>query len=224
MRPSCERFFAPESPRLADFERRGSVVVGDVHPDVAEVAGALTPVPGGVGPLTIAMLLKNTVAAAQGAPRSPDACCCAALTGGIATGKSYCIARFAALGVPGHRCRSCSRATRSRPGRPASRRSSTGSAPRSCSADGTLDRAALGPHRVRRRAARAPISKSIVHPDVYRRIREWLVESARRQTRLAIADIPLLFETGTRPRLRQGHRVCLRAGRADPPADGREIA
>jgi methylenetetrahydrofolate dehydrogenase (NADP+)/methenyltetrahydrofolate cyclohydrolase len=53
------------SQRLADFERRGSIVVGDVHPKVADVAGALTPVPGGVGPLTIAMLLKNTVAAAK---------------------------------------------------------------------------------------------------------------------------------------------------------------
>ncbi len=50
--------------RYAVFEKRGSVVVGDVHPEVTEVAGALTPVPGGVGPLTIAMLLKNTVAAA----------------------------------------------------------------------------------------------------------------------------------------------------------------
>jgi len=57
--------FPPESTRIADYERRGSVVVGDVHPEVAEVAGALTPVPGGVGPLTIAMLLKNTVAAAK---------------------------------------------------------------------------------------------------------------------------------------------------------------
>ena len=57
--------FPATSPRLADFDRRGSVVVGDVHPEVAEVAGALTPVPGGVGPLTIAMLLKNTVAAAR---------------------------------------------------------------------------------------------------------------------------------------------------------------
>jgi methylenetetrahydrofolate dehydrogenase (NADP+)/methenyltetrahydrofolate cyclohydrolase len=52
------------SPRVMDFDRRGSVVVGDVHSRVAEVAGALTPVPGGVGPLTIAMLLKNTVTAA----------------------------------------------------------------------------------------------------------------------------------------------------------------
>ena len=40
------------------------MVVGDVHPEVAEVAGALTPVPGGVGPLTIAVLLRNTVKAA----------------------------------------------------------------------------------------------------------------------------------------------------------------
>ena len=40
-------------------------MVGDVHPEVAEIAGALTPVPGGVGPLTIAMLLKNTVTAAE---------------------------------------------------------------------------------------------------------------------------------------------------------------
>jgi methylenetetrahydrofolate dehydrogenase (NADP+)/methenyltetrahydrofolate cyclohydrolase len=57
--------FPPDSPRRADFERRGSVVVGDVHPGVGAVAGALTPVPGGVGPLTIAMLLKNTVTAAR---------------------------------------------------------------------------------------------------------------------------------------------------------------
>jgi methylenetetrahydrofolate dehydrogenase (NADP+) / methenyltetrahydrofolate cyclohydrolase len=60
-----EKLFAPDSPRRADFERRGSLVVGDVHPGVVDVAGALTPVPGGVGPLTIAMLLKNTVAAAR---------------------------------------------------------------------------------------------------------------------------------------------------------------
>jgi methylenetetrahydrofolate dehydrogenase (NADP+)/methenyltetrahydrofolate cyclohydrolase len=59
------RLFEPGSARFADFSRRGSLVVGDVHPHVTEVAGALTPVPGGVGPLTIAMLLKNTVAAAQ---------------------------------------------------------------------------------------------------------------------------------------------------------------
>jgi methylenetetrahydrofolate dehydrogenase (NADP+) / methenyltetrahydrofolate cyclohydrolase len=61
----AEQLFGAGSARLADFDRRGALVVGDVHPRVADVAGALTPVPGGVGPLTIAMLLKNTVAAAQ---------------------------------------------------------------------------------------------------------------------------------------------------------------
>jgi methylenetetrahydrofolate dehydrogenase (NADP+)/methenyltetrahydrofolate cyclohydrolase len=52
-------------PRRSLFERKGSVLVGDVHPEVAEVAGALTPVPGGVGPLTIAMLMANTILAAE---------------------------------------------------------------------------------------------------------------------------------------------------------------
>ena len=64
-RAEVESLFAPESTRRADFERRGSLVVGDVHPAVAGVAGALTPVPGGVGPLTIALLLRNTVTAAE---------------------------------------------------------------------------------------------------------------------------------------------------------------
>jgi methylenetetrahydrofolate dehydrogenase (NADP+)/methenyltetrahydrofolate cyclohydrolase len=60
-----EKIFGAASPRLASLAKRGTVVVGDVHPSAAEVAGALTPVPGGVGPLTIAMLLKNTLAAAE---------------------------------------------------------------------------------------------------------------------------------------------------------------
>ncbi len=47
------------------FRAKGSTLVGDVHPEVAEVAGSLTPVPGGVGPLTIAMLMFNTVKAAK---------------------------------------------------------------------------------------------------------------------------------------------------------------
>ena len=57
-------WFEPGHKRRDAFEKRGSLVMGDVHPAVEQVAGALTPVPGGVGPLTIAMLLKNTVTAA----------------------------------------------------------------------------------------------------------------------------------------------------------------
>jgi len=52
-------------PRLATFRKNGTLLVGDVHPSVADIAGALTPVPGGVGPLTIAMLMANTLRAAQ---------------------------------------------------------------------------------------------------------------------------------------------------------------
>jgi len=64
-RGAVERIFLPGSKGRDTFARRGSVVVGDVHPEVVDVAGALTPVPGGVGPLTIAMLLKNTLRAAE---------------------------------------------------------------------------------------------------------------------------------------------------------------
>jgi methylenetetrahydrofolate dehydrogenase (NADP+)/methenyltetrahydrofolate cyclohydrolase len=60
-----QQFFAGNSKREENFRKKGSTLMGDVHPEVAEVAGALTPVPGGVGPLTIAMLMFNTVKAAK---------------------------------------------------------------------------------------------------------------------------------------------------------------
>ena len=60
-----QRFFAGNAKREETFRSKGSTLVGDVHPEVAEVAGAITPVPGGVGPLTIAMLMANTVKAAK---------------------------------------------------------------------------------------------------------------------------------------------------------------
>jgi methylenetetrahydrofolate dehydrogenase (NADP+)/methenyltetrahydrofolate cyclohydrolase len=64
-RATVERLFPRGTKRHDAYERRGALVVGDVHPEVANVAGALSPVPGGVGPLTIAMLLRNTLAAAE---------------------------------------------------------------------------------------------------------------------------------------------------------------
>jgi methylenetetrahydrofolate dehydrogenase (NADP+) / methenyltetrahydrofolate cyclohydrolase len=60
-----QRLFAGNAKREETFRSKGSTLVGDVHPEVGEVAGALTPVPGGVGPLTIAMLMHNTVKAAK---------------------------------------------------------------------------------------------------------------------------------------------------------------
>ena len=61
----AERIFANFPEKIAAFRKKGSVLVGDVHPGVVEIAGAFTPVPGGVGPLTVAMLMSNTVRAAR---------------------------------------------------------------------------------------------------------------------------------------------------------------
>jgi methylenetetrahydrofolate dehydrogenase (NADP+) / methenyltetrahydrofolate cyclohydrolase len=64
-RKEFEQLFAGNKKREEMFLAKGSTLVGDVHPEVAEVAGAVTPVPGGIGPLTIAMLMANTVKAAK---------------------------------------------------------------------------------------------------------------------------------------------------------------
>jgi methylenetetrahydrofolate dehydrogenase (NADP+) / methenyltetrahydrofolate cyclohydrolase len=60
-----KKFFAGDAKREAAFAKNGSTLVGDAHPNIAEVAGAYTPVPGGIGPLTIAMLMSNTLKAAK---------------------------------------------------------------------------------------------------------------------------------------------------------------
>ena len=116
-----------------------------------------------------------------------------ALTGGIATGKSYCLARFASLGVPVIDADRLARDAVARGSRAldavAARFGATILLP-----DGTLDRAALGRIVFNDRAARADL-EAIVHPEVYRRIGEWFATLSP-GTRLAIADIPLLFETG----------------------------
>jgi methylenetetrahydrofolate dehydrogenase (NADP+)/methenyltetrahydrofolate cyclohydrolase len=64
-RDAVERIFPENSRKRVQFSEKGSVLVGDVHPEVEEVAGAITPVPGGVGPITVAMVLRNTVTAAE---------------------------------------------------------------------------------------------------------------------------------------------------------------
>jgi methylenetetrahydrofolate dehydrogenase (NADP+)/methenyltetrahydrofolate cyclohydrolase len=64
-RAEFDRLFSGNAKREESFRTKGSTLVGDAHPNAAEVAGAITPVPGGVGPLTIAMLMANTVKAAR---------------------------------------------------------------------------------------------------------------------------------------------------------------
>jgi dephospho-CoA kinase len=152
-----------------------------------------------------------------------------ALTGGIATGKSYCLARFAALGVPVIDADRVARDVVA----PGSRALEAVTARFGASIllpDGSLDRAALGRVVFGDRAARADL-EAIVHPEVYRRISDWFA-TLPPGTGLAIADIPLLFETGNNhdfdrvivtacdPRV-QLQRLMSRDGLSEPDARAR---
>ncbi|MBI4906416.1 MAG: bifunctional methylenetetrahydrofolate dehydrogenase/methenyltetrahydrofolate cyclohydrolase FolD [Acidobacteria bacterium] len=64
-RPAVDRMFSSDVSKLTEFDKKGTVLVGDVHPAAFQNCAAFTPVPGGVGPLTIAMLMSNTVWAAE---------------------------------------------------------------------------------------------------------------------------------------------------------------
>ena len=117
----------------------------------------------------------------------------AALTGGIATGKSFCLARFAALGAATIDADILARDAVA-PGsvglEQVVRRFGAGV----LLDDGRLDRPALGRLVFADRAARADL-EAIIHPLVYRRIDDWFADLPS-GTRVALADIPLLFETG----------------------------
>jgi dephospho-CoA kinase len=116
-----------------------------------------------------------------------------ALTGGIATGKSYCLARFAGLGVPVVDADVLAREAVI-PGSQGLRAVVDRFGPGVLGPDGALDRPALGRIVFGDSKARAAL-EAIIHPEVYRRIREWFANLPA-GTRIAIADIPLVFETG----------------------------
>jgi dephospho-CoA kinase len=117
----------------------------------------------------------------------------AALTGGIATGKSYCLARFASLGAHVVDADRLAREAVA-PGTAGLARVVERFGPEFLLPDGCLDRAALGRLVFADRTARADL-EAIIHPEVYRRIGEWFANRPS-GTQIAIADIPLLFETG----------------------------
>ena len=117
-----------------------------------------------------------------------------ALTGGIATGKSHCLRRFAALGVPVIDADAIAHGVLA-PGTPAlaevRQRFGAG-----VIKDGILDRPALARVVFEDAQARRAL-EAIVHPRVYEAIKTWFADPAGAgRARLAIADIPLLFETG----------------------------
>ena len=117
----------------------------------------------------------------------------AALTGGIATGKSYCLGRFASLGVPVIDADQLAREAVA-PGPAGLRAVAERFGRHLIKPDGNLDRPALGDIVFSDRGARAAL-EAIIHPEVRRRIREWFAQLPH-DTWLAVADIPLLFETG----------------------------
>jgi dephospho-CoA kinase len=156
----------------------------------------------------------------------------AALTGGIATGKSHCLARFDALGIPTVDADRLARLAVA-PGSPGLTAVVERFGPSVLRDDGTLDRSALGRIIFADRAARADL-EAIVHPDVYRRIREWFARLPP-ATPVAIADIPLLFETGQQhdfdrvivcacAAAEQLRRVVARDGLSEPDARARLAA
>jgi dephospho-CoA kinase len=116
-----------------------------------------------------------------------------ALTGGIATGKSYCLRQFELLGAAVIDADALSRDAVAKD-TPGLRAIVTRFGPTMLSADGTLDRAALARIVFADSRARGDL-EAIVHPEVYQRIREWLANLGS-GTAIAIADIPLLFESG----------------------------
>ncbi|HEY2432899.1 MAG TPA: dephospho-CoA kinase [Vicinamibacterales bacterium] len=116
-----------------------------------------------------------------------------ALTGGIATGKSYCLARFAALGASTIDADVLAREAVA-PGSPGLQAVADRFGSGVVAADGALDRAALGRIVFADSKARAAL-EAIVHPEVYRRIREWYANLPSAHV-VAVADIPLVFETG----------------------------
>ena len=117
----------------------------------------------------------------------------AALTGGIATGKSFCLERFAELGAATIDADTLSRDAVA-PGSPGLAEVASRFGAGVLRPDGSLDRAALARIVFADETARAEL-ETIVHPEVYRRITNWSANLPQ-GTRVAIADIPLLFETG----------------------------
>ena len=208
--------FEPDSPRLADFEKRGSVVVGDVHPRVADRCRRVDAGAGRRRAADRRDAAQEHGDRRQGSRRASEMVR-AALTGGIATGKSYCLGRFAALGAAtidadqlarrGRRARHARPAARRRalrPRHPAPRRHPRSSRPR--------------PHRLRRpRRPRRPRGHHPPRglPADRRVVRQPASRHSRRNRRhpAAVRDRP-----GTR--LRSCHRRGLRPRRTAAPSHG----
>lgn len=117
-----------------------------------------------------------------------------ALTGGIGTGKTVVLGRFQELGAPVIEADALAREALA-PGTPGARAVAERFGTAMVGADGSVDRRALGALVFADDRARRDL-EAIVHPDVRRRMAEWLTGRAAAADRIAVVEIPLLFETG----------------------------
>lgn len=117
-----------------------------------------------------------------------------ALTGGIATGKSYVLRRLQALGIPTIDADRLAREA-VQPGSPGWQAVRERFGERVLGPDGVIDRRRLAAIVFDDPAAREAL-EGLIHPEVYRQIHAWFAEEAARGAPMAIADVPLLFETG----------------------------
>ena len=201
------RFFPGDAARAKQFAERGSTLVGDIHPAAFAKAGAYTPVPGGVGALTIAMLMHNTVQAAKSAApgrrflrrpgwplrAEPSAMLRVGLTGGLGSGKTTAARRFAELGAQVLSADEIGRALM-QPGEPVYARIVETFGPGVVAADGKLDRAALA--RMAFGEGRIEELNAIVHPGTIARQEAMIAEIAEREPdAVVVVESALVFET-----------------------------
>ena len=180
--------------RFAEFERKGHALVGDVHaPSVLRGGVGPHPVPGGVGPLTIALLLSNTVRAAAAAA-ALRGMLRVGLTGGIACGKSHVLRRLAGHGLQTLDLDAVARDVTA-PGSPALQEISGAFGAGVLGPDGSLDRAALAALVFADAAARARLN-AIVHPRVRAEEARRAEDVAGRGAAVLVTDAALLVEAG----------------------------
>ena len=186
--------FAGDAKREAAFAKRGSTLVGDMHPKAFELAGAYTPVPGGVGPLTIAMLMANTVRAAKMTARvlKSDADAMSVLTGGLGSGKSTVAAMLRELGAEVIEADELGRALME-PGQPVFAEIVQRFGPEVVGSDGRLNRARLA--EMAFQGGRLNELNAIVHPAVIAAQQQWMDEVfARDPAAVAVVESALIFE------------------------------
>jgi len=203
-REEFDLYFKGDAKREATFAKRGSTIVGDIHPKAFELAGAYTPVPGGVGPLTIAMLMSNTVRAAEMRRKLPrrglKPMLRVGLTGGLGSGKSTVAAMLRELGAEVIEADTLGRKLME-PGERVFDEIVRVFGREVVGPDGKLNRARLA--EMAFGEGRLQELNAIVHPATIALQKEWMDEVFRRNPKaVAVVESALIFEVARDARAR----------------------